>query len=188
MSSEYVSNSKDTIKVGITVGLVACVALFASLMSIDQQLGLQNGVFFKTLEHAFGVDPVLAIFIGFCGAAIIGIIYNLVSDKWRTFRIITPTKGILTGAVTGAIVFGLVFVPLHTGVLIPAVEANIFSSEPDDFLSEEISALKHVLINNTHVLWYGAFMHVIFGSILGLMSGFVVSERYRTVKRIRSFW
>jgi hypothetical protein len=188
MSSKYVSDNLGTIKVGINVGLVACVALFAALMSIDQQLGLQNGVFFKTLEHAFGVDPILAIFIGFCGAAIIGIIYNLVSDKWTTFRIITTPKGILTGAVTGAIVFALIFVPLHTGVLIPAVEANIFSNESADFTSKEISQLKSLLINNTFVLWYGALVHIIFGSILGLMSGFVLADRYTGVKRIRSFW
>ncbi len=181
------SPTKDTIKVGINVGLVGCVALFASFLSMDQQLGLPHGVFFKTLEHAFGVEPILAIFVGFCGAAIIGIIYNLVSEKWTTFRIITTPKGILTGAVTGAIVFGLVFVPLHTGVFIPAVEANIFSNTAD-FTSEEISELKSLLINNTYVFWYSAFLHVLFGSIMGLMSGFVLGERYRTVKRIRSFW
>jgi hypothetical protein len=37
-------------------------------------------------------------------------------------------------------------------------------------------------------LWYGAFMHIIFGSVLGLMSGFVLADRYTGVKRIRSFW
>jgi len=188
MSSEFVHPTKETIKVGITASLVACCALFASFLSIDQQLGLPHGLFFKTLEHAFGVEPILAIFIGFCGAAIIGLIYNLVSDKWKTFRIVTIPKGILTGAVTGAIVFGLVFVPLHTGVLIPAVEANIFSNESADFTSEEISELKSLLINNTYVIWYGAFLHVIYGSILGLMSGFVLHDRYRNVTRIRSFW
>ncbi len=78
--------------------------------------------------------------------------------------------------------------PLHTGVLIPAVEANIFSNESADFTSKEISQLKSLLINNTFVLWYGALVHIIFGSILGLMSGFVLADRYTGVKRIRSFW
>ncbi|HJM79976.1 MAG TPA: hypothetical protein QF656_05530 [Nitrosopumilus sp.] len=190
MSSENVpeSDQKGTIKVGISVGLVACVALFASFLSIDQQLSIPHGVFFKTLSVAFGVQPIIAIFIGFVVAALIGICYNLVSDKWKTFRIITTPKGILTGAVTGAIVFGLLFVPLHTGVLIPAVESNVFLNDSADFTSKEISALKSLLLNNTFVLWYAAFMHVIFGAVMGLMSGFVLGERYRNVKRIRSFW
>ena len=190
MSSAKVPSSDfmGTVKVGITTGLVAGVALFAMFLSIDQQLGLSNGLFFKTMIAAFGVEPILAIFIGLCASAIIGTCYNLVSDNWNTFRIITAPKGILTGAVAGAIVFALIFVPLHTGVLIPAVEANIFSNESADFTSKEISQLKSLLINNTFVLWYGALVHIVFGSILGLMSGFVLADRYTGVKRIRSFW
>jgi len=182
------SDTKGTIKVGISVGLVASVALFATFLSVDQQLGLPNGLFFKTMGAAFGVEPVLSIFIGICVSAIIGIIYNLISENWKTFRIITTPKGILTGAVCGAIVFSLIFVPLHVLVFVPAIDANVLSNGSDDFSDKEIKALKSLLINNTHVLWYGAFVHVVFGSILGLMSGFVLGDRYTGVKRIRSFW
>ncbi len=190
MSSENVPRSdfKGTVKVGITTGLVAGVALFSIFLSIDQQLGLTHGLFFKTMIAAFGVEPILAIFIGFCASAIIGICYNLVSDNWNTFRIITAPKGILTGAVAGAIVFALIFVPLHTLVFVPAIESNVFLNDSADFSSKEITALKSLLLNSTFVLWYGALVHIVFGSILGLMSGFVLSDRYTGVKRIRSFW
>jgi|TARA_B110000914_G_scaffold44050_1_gene37378 hypothetical protein len=182
------SDFKGTVRVGITTGLVAGVALFAMFLSIDQQLGLSNGLFFKTMFAAFGVEPILAIFIGFCASAIIGTCYNLVSDNWKTFRIITTPKGILTGTVAGAIVFALLFVPLHTLVFVPAVESNVFLNDSADFSSEEITALKSLLLNSTFVLWYGALIHIVFGSVLGLMSGFVLADRYTGVKRIRSFW
>ena len=190
MSSAKVPSSDfmGTVKVGITTGLVAGVALFAMFLSIDQQLGLSYGLFFKTMFAAFGVEPILAIFIGFCASAIIGTCYNLVSDNWKTFRIITTPKGILTGAVAGAIVFALLFVPLHTLVFVPAVESNVFLNDSADFSSEEITALKSLLLNSTFVLWYGALIHIVFGSVLGLMSGFVLADRYTGVKRIRSFW
>ncbi len=190
MSSENASQSdfKGTVKVGITTGLVAGVALFAVFLSIDQQLGLANGLFFKTMIAAFGVEPVLAIFLGLCASAIVGVVYNLISENWKTFRIITTPKGILTGAVAGAIVFALIFVPLHTLVFIPAIDANVLSNDSADFSDKEIKSLTTLLINNTYVLWYGAFVHIIFGSILGLMSGFVLADRYTGVKRIRSFW
>jgi len=73
MSSAKVppSDFKGTVKVGITTGLVAGVALFAVFLSIDQQLGLTNGLFFKTMIAAFGVEPILAIFIGLCASAIV---------------------------------------------------------------------------------------------------------------------
>jgi hypothetical protein len=190
MSSENVPRSdfKGTVKVGITTGLVAGVALFATFLSIDQQLGLTNGLFFKTMNAAFGVEPILAIFIGFCASALIGICYNLVSDNWKTFRIITTPKGILTGAIAGTIVFALLFVPLHTLVFIPAVESNILLNDSADFSSKEIKELKSLLLNSTFVLWYGALIHVVFGTVLGLMSGFTLADRYTGVKRIRSFW
>ena len=54
--------------------------------------------------------------------------------------------------------------------------------------SEEITSLKSLLLNSTFVLWYGALIHIVFGSVLGLMSGFVLADRYTGVKRIRSFW
>jgi hypothetical protein len=187
-TKEEKSDLLGTIKVGIGTGLIACVALFSAFLSIDQQLGLPNGLFFKTMHAAFGIDLLLNLFIGFCAAALIGISYNLLSSNWKTFRIITTPKGILTGAVAGTIVFGLLFLPLHVLVFLPAVESNIILNDSLDFSSEEKESLKILLFNSDLVLWYSALLHVIFGSILGLMSGFVLGDRYTYVKRIRSFW
>ena len=185
---EEKSDLFGTVKVGMGTGLVAGVAIFAMFLSIDQQLGLTHGLFFKTMIAAFGVEPILAIFIGLCASAIIGTCYNLVSDNWNTFRIITTPKGILTGAVAGTIVFALIFVPLHALVFVPAIETNVFLNDSADFSEKEITALKSLLLNSTFVLWYGALVHIVFGSVLGLMSGFVLADRYTGVKRIRSFW
>jgi hypothetical protein len=55
-------------------------------------------------------------------------------------------------------------------------------------LPDEKEALSTLLVNNDFVLWYSALLHVIFGSVMGLMSGFLLHDRYRTVERIRSFW
>ncbi|MBT7473290.1 MAG: hypothetical protein HN619_01350, partial [Nitrosopumilus sp.] len=57
-----------------------------------------------------------------------------------------------------------------------------------NILPEEKEALLELIANNDFVLWYSAFLHVIFGSVMGLMSGFLLHDRYRTVERIRSFW
>ena len=118
-----------TVKSGIVARLIDVVALFSAFISIDQQLGLPHGLFFKTIHFASGVDTVLTIFLGLCVAALIGILYNVVSAHWDTLRIITPTKGILTGAATGAIIFGLIFLPFHVLVLLPTVESGIILNE-----------------------------------------------------------
>ena len=134
-----------------------------------------------------------AVAIGFMAhiivSALIGICFNLAASYWRTFRIVTVPKGILTGAVTGAIVFSLAFLPLHTLIMMPMIETAINSGDSMiNILPDEKEALTTLLVNNDFVLWYSALLHVIFGSVMGLMSGFLLHDRYRTVERIRSFW
>jgi len=182
-----------TIKVGFGAGLVAGCALFSSFLSIDQQINIPHGTFYKTIGIPMGVEGLAAVGIGLMMhmfvAAIIGIAFNVAASYWRTFRIVTIPKGILTGAVTGAIVFSLAFLPLHTLVMMPIVESTLTSSDSVlNILPEEKEALLNLIENNDFVLWYSAFLHVIFGSVLGLMSGFLLHDRYRAVKRIRSFW
>ena len=196
MSSDNHDDSEGlfgTIKVGFGAGLVAGCALFSSFLSIDQQLNIPHGTFYKTIGIPMGVEGFGAVIIGLLMhitvAALIGIAFNLAASYWRTFRIITVPKGILTGAVTGAIVFSLAFLPLHTMVMMPILETTLAS--PDSVVSilpEEKEALLELIQGNDFVLWYSALLHVLFGSVLGLMSGFLLHDRYRNVARIRSFW
>jgi hypothetical protein len=183
----------DNAKVGFGAGLVAGCAIFSSFLSIDQQIGIPHGTFYKTIGIPMGVEGMGAVWIGLMMhmvvAALIGICFNLAASYWRTFRIVTIPKGILTGAVTGAIVFSLAFLPLHTMVMMPILESELTSSDSLlNILPEEKEALLELIANNDFVLWYSALLHVIFGSVMGLMSGFILHDRYRNVTRIRSFW
>ena len=131
--NEEESDRKGAIKVGFGAGLVAGCALFSSFLSIDQQLNIPHGTFYKTIGIPMGVEGFGAVMIGLMMhitvAALIGIAYNVAASYWRTFRIITIPKGILTGAVTGAIVFSLAFLPLHTLVMMPLLENALESGD-----------------------------------------------------------
>ena len=194
--SSKISDSEGlfgTIKVGFGAGLVAGCALFSSFLSIDQQLNIPHGTFYKTIGIPMGVEGFGAVLIGLLMhitvAALIGIAFNISASYWRTFRIVTVPKGILTGAVTGAIVFSLAFLPLHTLVMMPILETTLSSTDSVvSILPEEKEALLELIKGNDFVLWYSAMLHVLFGSVLGLMSGFLLHDRYRNVPRIRSFW
>ena len=182
-----------TMKVGFGAGLVAGCALFSSFLSIDQQINIPHGTFYKTIGIPMGVEGMGAVAIGFMAhiivAALIGIAFNLAASYWRTFRIVTVPKGILTGAVTGAIVFSLAFLPMHSLVMMPLLEEELNSAESLlNIMPDEKEALSELVMNNDFVLWYSALLHVIFGSVMGLMSGFLLHDRYRNVERIRSFW
>ena len=191
--NEEKSSLFDNVKVGFGAGLVAGCAIFSSFLSIDQQINIPHGTFYKTIGIPMGVEGLAAVGIGLMMhmvvAALIGISFNLAASYWRTFRIVTIPKGILTGAITGAIVFSLAFLPLHSMVMMPILESELTSTDSLlNILPEEKEALLELIANNQFVLWYSAFLHVIFGSVMGLMSGFLLHDRYRTVERIRSFW
>ena len=191
--NEEKSSLFDNVKVGFGAGLVAGCAIFSSFLSIDQQINIPHGTFYKTIGIPMGVEGLAAVGIGLIMhmvvAALIGICFNLAASYWRTFRIVTVPKGILTGAVTGAIVFSLAFLPLHTMVMMPILETTLSSTDSVvSILPEEKEALLELIKGNDFVLWYSAMLHVLFGSVLGLMSGFLLHDRYRNVPRIRSFW
>ena len=182
--SSKISDSEGlfgTIKVGFGAGLVAGCALFSSFLSIDQQLNIPHGTFYKTIGIPMGVEGFGAVLIGLLMhitvAALIGIAFNISASYWRTFRIVTVPKGILTGAVTGAIVFSLAFLPLHTMVMMPILETTLSSTDSVlSILPEEKEALLELIKGNDFVLWYSAMLHVLFGSVLGLMSGFLLHD------------
>jgi len=74
-------------------------------------------------------------------------------------------------------------------VMMPILETTLSSTDSVvSILPEEKEALLELIKGNDFVLWYSAMLHVLFGSVLGLMSGFLLHDRYRNVPRIRSFW
>ena len=74
-------------------------------------------------------------------------------------------------------------------VMMPIMESELDSAESlINIMPEEKEALLELIANNDFVLWYSAFLHVVFGAVMGLMSGFLLHDRYRNVTRIRSFW
>ena len=73
-----------TIKVGFGAGLVAGCALFSSFLSIDQQINIPHGTFYKTIGIPMGVEGMGAVWIGLMMhmevAALIGISYNVAAS------------------------------------------------------------------------------------------------------------
>ncbi|NIM25915.1 MAG: hypothetical protein GTN97_02120 [Nitrosopumilaceae archaeon] len=179
-------------KVGAVAGLVAGCALFSSFFAIDQQLGIPNGTFYKTVGIPMGLEGAEAIAIGFMAhmsaAALIGATYSAAASKWRTFQVITPPKGILMGAVTGLIVFTVFFLPINHLIMTPAIVAEFSITDQDRLSVEELEALYSLLVGSDTVLWYGLWLHVLFGTVMGLMVSFILHDDYKMVKRIKGFW
>ena len=63
MSSENDEKPRlfDNVKVGFAAGLVAGCAIFSSFLSIDQQINIPHGTFYKTIGIPMGVEGLLQL-------------------------------------------------------------------------------------------------------------------------------
>ncbi|MDC0193766.1 hypothetical protein OAK01_02190 [Candidatus Nitrosopelagicus sp.] len=177
----------DFMKAGAGAGLIAGFALFSSFFAIDQMLDIPTGTFYKTIGVTMGVDESLGIALGFLShmgvAALIGSMYLLSSSIWRFFRLVTVPKAIMTGVLTGLIVFTLAFLPIHMFIMTPMMEVELIITDISDFDLKEQEALATLLFNSDKIYYHSLILHIIFGSIMGLMGGFFLHEEYEKVPR-----
>ncbi len=179
-------------KVGALAGLVAGFALFSSFLSIDSSLGTQNGTFYKTIGMPLGIEGFDAIAFGFFAhmgsAALIGSMYSIAASRWRTFQVVTVPKGILTGSITGIIVFTVFFLPIHYFVMMPTVVEEFQILDDTRLSVEQLGALYELVVFTDRVLWHSLFLHVLYGMVMGLMVSFMLHEEYKKVPRLKGFW
>jgi len=179
-------------KGGIGAGLMGGFALFSSFFAIDQMLDIPPGTFYKTIGITMGVDEGLAIAMGFIShmgvAALIGSMYLLASNIWRFFRLVTVPKAIMTGVLTGLIVFTLAFLPIHMFVMTPMMEVELIITDVSQFDLEEQKALATLLFNSDKIYINALILHIVFGAIMGFMAGCITHEDYQKVERIGGFW
>ena len=177
----------DFMKAGAGAGLIAGFALFSSFFAIDQMLDIPTGTFYKTIGVTMGVDESLGIALGFLShmgvAALIGSMYLLSSSIWRFFRLVTVPKAIMTGVLTGLIVFTLAFLPIHMFIMTPMMEVELIITDISDFDLKEQEALATLLFNSDKIYYHSLILHIIFGAIMGLMGGFFLHEEYEKVPR-----
>ena len=179
-------------KGGIGAGLMGGFALFSSFFAIDQMLDIPAGTFYKTIGFTMGVDEGLAIAMGFIAhmavAALIGSMYLLASNIWRFFRLVTVPKAIITGVLTGLIVFTLAFLPIHMFVMTPMMEVELIITDVSKFDLEQQQALATLLYESDKIYINAFILHIIYGAITGFIGGCIMHDDYKGVKRIAGFW
>jgi hypothetical protein len=161
---------------GIIAGLTAAWAIFGLFLAVDSQLGVPPGTFYKTVGIIFGVDTAYAMYVGFLlfmiTAVIISIIYNYVSKRIRIFQISSMPKGIGTGILAGAIVWGILFLPIHYYVIQPALSEMAAGLNTVGNLQPSV-AMQLLEMSNNIVIGSLA-LHMLFGGVMGFCSRLAV--------------
>ena len=72
--------------------------------------------------------------------------------------------------------------------MVPAIEAEFRVIDESRLSVEELEALSGLLLGTNKVLWHAFFLHVLFGVVMGLMTGMILYEDYKKERRIAGFW
>ncbi|MEM2139850.1 hypothetical protein [Nitrososphaera sp.] len=187
-STRKVAPIRDSVKSGIVAGQAAAWAIFGVFLAIDSALLTPPGTFYKVIGMALGQGPATDVYVGFVmhmvTATVIGIIYMTISDRVRALYISSVFKGLATGPMTGAVVWAVLFLPLHFGVILPMLQAMAQGATSADFtiagqLAEISSAqLAARLVELSGTIVAGALaMHILFGCVLGFLGRLGTSSR-----------
>ena len=179
---------RDSVKSGIVAGQAAAWAIFGVFLAIDSALLTPPGTFYKVIGMALGQGPATDFYVGFVmhmvTATVIGIIYMTISDRVRVLYISSVFKGLATGPMTGVVVWAVLFIPLHFGVIQPMLQTMAQGAAPADFeiagqlaeISNAQLAARLVELSGTVVV--GALaMHILFGCVLGFLGRLGTSSR-----------
>lgn len=178
---------KDSVKSGIVAGQTAAWAIFGVFLAIDSALLTPPGTFYKVIGMALGQGPATDVYVGFAmhmiTATVIGIIYMTVSDRVRVLYISSVFKGLATGPMTGAVVWAVLFMPLHFGVIQPMLQAMSQGAAPTDEIAGQLAGISDAqlaarLVGLSGTVVAGALaMHILFGCVLGFLGRLGTSSR-----------
>jgi hypothetical protein len=104
-------------------------------------------------------------------ATVIGIIYMTISRSAKKLYIGSVYKGLGTGILTGVVVWGVLFLPLHFGVMQPMLQGIAADPQSPNF---EL-ATKLVQLSST-ILYGSLALHVLFGGVMGFIGRLATSS------------
>lgn len=179
---------KDSIKSGIVAGQTAAWAIFGVFLAIDSFLLTPPGTFYKVVGMALGQSPATDVYVGFfmhmITATVIGIIYMVISDRVRILYISSVFKGLATGPITGVVVWAILFIPLHYGVIQPMLQTMAEGISPEDVeIAGQLSDISNAelaaqLVGVSDMVAGGSLaMHILFGCVLGFLGRLGTSSR-----------
>ncbi len=154
-------------------GFIASWGISGLLVSIDLISQTPPGSFFGVIGISLGYyDPVTAPLIGFglhvLTGTIAGNIFGQVSLFWKRISPYNSKHGLKTGMIVGVILWAVLFVPVALLVIQPTLDSFNSGITPNQYvysIVSNFSSLSGIIIAGSLVF------HLIYGSILGYMSG-----------------
>ena len=163
------------VKIGTVSGLVGGFAIFLSIFMIDFGLNAGQGTFYKVVGLPLGISGIPAILSGMIlhmlTAALVGAFFGMCSGLHQKLRISSLGRGIISGIITGLVVFFVFFIPISSILMIPTIQSS-------NALVGDASRL----LANTNLIMFGALeLHVVYGITMG--GFFAIAAQHESKKQ-----
>lgn len=183
------SNLQDSSKLYIVycslAGFIAAWGISCALVTIDVISQTPPGSFFGVIGISLGYyDPLTAQLVGFMlhvlTGTIAGNIYGQVSLFWKRISPYNSRHGIKSGMIVGAVLWLVLFVPVASFVIQPMLDSFKNSVNPNQYvysIASHFNGLFAIIIAGSLIF------HLIYGALLGYMSGRMVEIKAFTFAR-----
>jgi len=169
-----------TVKIGIVSGLVGGFAIFLSIFMIDFGLNAGQGTFYKVVGLPLGISGTPAILAGMIlhmlTAALVGMTFGVCSCLHRKLRIFSFGRGVISGTITGLVVFFAFFIPISSILMIPAIQS-----------SDAVVGDPGKVLANTYLIMSGALeLHVVYGIAMGGFFAIAIQHESKKQKMLHA--
>jgi predicted transcriptional regulator len=181
------------LKYGAFAGFIATWSISSVIVVTELLLGLQIGAFYSIMGISLGVDNVIAatsmafglhLLIG----TIIGAVFGVIGIRWKKVRMFNPYKSLLVGMGAGMIVWLVLFLPIATFLVQPAINSittMLAIESQDPVFSEDINqSIRNITLTAIafHLIW-GAIFGFIISSLLRIRL-FRIKQHYNDIVNI----
>lgn len=168
------------VKIGTVSGLVGGFAIFLSIFMIDLGLNAGQGTFYKVVGLPLGISGISATLVGMIlhmlTASLVGAIFGMCSGLHQKLRVFSLGRGIISGIITGLVVFFVFFIPISGILMIPMIQSsNIVFGDASKLLA------------NTNLIIFGALeLHVVYGITMGGFFAIAIQHESKKQKILKA--
>jgi predicted transcriptional regulator len=181
------------LKYGAFAGFVATWSISSVIVVTELLLGLQIGAFYSIMGISLGVDNVIAATSMAFGLHLligttIGAVFGVIGIRWKKVRMFNPYKSLLVGMGAGMIVWLVLFLPIATFLVQPAINSittMLAIESQDPVFSEDINqSIRNITLTAIafHLIW-GAIFGFIISSLLRIRL-FRIKQHYNDIVNI----
>jgi predicted transcriptional regulator len=181
------------LKYGAFAGFIATWSISSVIVVTELLLGLQIGAFYSIMGISLGVDNVItatsmAFGLHLLIGTIIGAVFGVIGIRWKKVRMFNPYKSLLVGMGAGMIVWLVLFLPIATFLVQPAINSittMLAIESQDPVFSEDINqSIRNITLTAIafHLVW-GAIFGFIISSLLRIRL-FRIKQHYNDIVNI----